>query len=334
MPELRKDAFTDLWVIIPTDQSRRPSDFVRDPVPSTPSTDVCPFCPGNESMTPPEIMAHRHGSGSNQPGWSLRVVPSKFAVLGIEGGLDREAEGLFDKMRGVGAHEVVIETQAHALSITDLSEYSIEKVFVAFRERFRDLKNDRRLRYIHAFKNFGAAAGARLEHTHSQVVALPIVPHRVQDEIATAKQHYDVKERCLYCDLIRQETGSGARLVLETDRFAVVEPFASRYPFETWILPKLHRSHFEDVDVDHLENLAWVLKSALRRIEKALERPAWNLVIHTAPAQESANPYYHWHIELLPKVTRVSGLELGTGYYVNPTPPEEAARFLREMTLT
>jgi UDPglucose--hexose-1-phosphate uridylyltransferase len=261
-------------------------------------------------------------------------VPGKYAVLGIEGGLEPEGDGIFDKMRGVGAHEILIETPAHALSITDLTEYSIERVFAAFRERFRDLKNDRRLRYVHAFKNFGTAAGARLEHTHSQLIALPLVPHRVQDEINTSRKHYEQKERCLYCDLIRQETKSGARLVLETDRFLVVEPYASRYPFETWILPKNHRSHYEDIEPDHLPNLAWVLKSTLRRLEKALERPAWNMVIHTAPAQEFANPFYHWHIEILPKVTRVSGFELGTGYYVNPTPPEEAAQILREITLT
>jgi len=328
MPELRKDVFTELWVVVPTDRARRPSDFLREPVTSVPSIGPCPFCPGNEAMTPPEIMAYRSGSS-----WSLRVVPSKFAVLRVEGGLDREGDGLYDRMRGVGAHEVVVETPSHVLSLTDLTEHSIEKVFTAFRERFRDLKNDRRLRYVHAFKNFGVAAGARVEHTHSQLIALPLVPRRVRKEIDVAQRHYEAKERCLYCDLIRQETQSRSRLVLESDRFVVVEPYASRYPFETWILPKQHRSHFEDVEPDHLANLAWVLKSTLRRIEKALERPAYNLILHTAPIQEFANPFYHWHIELLPKVTRVSGFDLGTGYYVNPTPPEEAAQFLREVTL-
>jgi UDPglucose--hexose-1-phosphate uridylyltransferase len=280
-------------------------------------------------MTPPEIMAYRSGSA-----WSLRVVPSKFAVLRVEGGLDRDGDGIYDRMSGIGAHEVVVETPSHVVSPTDLTEQAIEKVFAAFRERFRDLKNDRRLRYVHAFKNFGVAAGARVEHTHSQLIALPLVPRRVRDEIEAAQKHYDAKERCIYCDLIRQETSAGSRLVLESDRFVVVEPYASRYPFETWILPKQHRSHFEDVEPDHLGSLAWVLKSTLRRIEKALERPAYNLVLHTAPVQEFSNPFYHWHLELLPKVTRVSGFDLGTGYYVNPTPPEEAAQFLREVTLS
>ena len=198
----------------------------------------------------------------------------------------------------------------------------------------RDLKKDGRLRYAHVFKNFGAAAGARVEHTHSQLIALPLVPKGVREALAIAKGHYKTRERCLYCDVIRQETKAGVRVVTETDRFVVVEPFASRSPFETWILPKQHRSHYEDVDVDHLGNLAWVLKSTLRRIEKALERPAWNLTIQTAPLQKAANPFFHWHIEIVPKVTRASGFELGTGVHANPTPPEEAARCLREIVLS
>jgi len=334
MPELRKDPLTDQWVIIATDRARRPSDFIREPVPSVPSGRICPFCPGNESKTPPEVLAYRNGSGANQPGWSLRVVPNKFPVLGIEGDLDRQGEGIFDKMQGIGAHEVVIESPDHVLSMTELPEKSIEQVLWAFRDRMHDLKNDRRLRYVLLFKNQGEAAGATLEHTHSQLIALPVVPKRVQEELEGAKKYFEFKERCLYCDLLRQEMKAAARIVTETDRFIVVEPYAARFPFETWILPKQHRSHYEDVEVDHLANLAWVLKSTLRRIEKALERPACNLVIHTAPVQEFANPYYHWHIEVLPRVARVSGFELGTGYYVNPTPPEEAAQFLRDVKLT
>jgi UDPglucose--hexose-1-phosphate uridylyltransferase len=334
MPELRKDPFTDLWVIIPSDRSRRPGDFLRESVPSVPSGALCPFCPGNETMTSPEVLAQRTGSGSNQPGWSLRVVPSRYPVLVVEGNLDREAEGMFDRMRGIGAHEVVIETSAHALSITELSEPSIEKVLLAFRERIHDLKNDRRLRYVHVFKNHGAAAGARQEHTHSQLIALPVVPKRVREELDGAKQHFQLKERCLFCDLIRQETRSATRLVAETDRFAVVAPFAARFPFETWILPKQHRSHYEDVDVDHLGNLAWVLRSTLRRIEKALERPSYSLVIHTAPVQDAANPFFHWHIEVIPTLTRGCGFEMGTGFYINPAPPEEAAQFLRDVVLS
>jgi UDPglucose--hexose-1-phosphate uridylyltransferase len=333
MPELRKDPVSDRWVIIATERSRRPDDFVRETVPVTSNGRFCPFCPGHESKTPPEVLAYRTDSPPNQPGWSLRVIPNKFPVLGIEGDLNREGEGLFDKMQGIGAHEVVIEAPEHALSMTELSEQSIEQVLWAFRDRVNDLKNDRRLKYVLLFKNHGGAAGATLEHTHSQLIALPVVPKRVQEEIEVARRYYDFKERCLFCDLIRQETKAGTRVVTETDQFIVVEPYAPRFPFETWILPRRHRSHFEEADGPELNNLAWVLKSTLRKLEKVLERPPFNLIIHTAPLQDPTTASFHWHIEIIPKLTRVAGFEWGTGFYINPTPPEESAQFLREAGL-
>jgi UDPglucose--hexose-1-phosphate uridylyltransferase len=261
------------------------------------------------------------------------VVPNKFPVLEIEGELEREGEGLFDRMNGVGAHEVLVESPEHALSITALSERSIEQVLWAFRDRVIDLKNDRRLRYVLLFKNQGESAGATLEHTHSQLIALPVVPKRVQEEIEASERYYEFKERCVYCDLIRQEVKAGTRVVTETDHFVVIEPYAPRFPFETWILPRAHRSHYEAADAAQLKNLAWVLKSTLKKLEKVLERPPYNLIVHTAPLQEAANAHYHWHIEIIPKLTRVAGFEWGTGFYINPTPPEESAQFLRDAGL-
>lgn len=333
MPELRKDPVSERWVIIATDRVRRPSDFVRETLPAKPSGRICPFCPGNESKTPPEVLAYRGDSPANQSGWSLRVIPNKFPVLQIEGDLEREGEGLFDRMKGIGAHEVVIEAPEHALSITELAEHSIEQMLWAFRDRVIDLKNDRRLRYVLLFKNQGEAAGATLEHTHSQLIALPVVPKRVQEEVEVAHRYYDRKERCLFCDLIRQEMKAGVRVVTETDHFVVIEPYAPRFPFETWILPRRHHSHYEDSDGTELKNLAWVLKSTLRKLEKVLERPPYNLLVHTAPLQEAASAYYHWHIEIIPRLTRVAGFEWGTGFYINPTPPEESAKFLRDAGL-
>ncbi len=333
MPELRKDPITDRWVIIATERARRPADFAREHVPAAPSGRFCPFCSGNESKTPDEVLAYRNGSGANQPGWSLRVVPNKFPVLQIEGDLGREGEGLFDRMQGIGAHEVVIETPDHVLNISELHEKTIEQVLWAFRDRVRDLKNDRRLRYVLLFKNQGQAAGATLEHTHSQLIALPVVPKRVQEEVDGAKAYYEFKERCVFCDLIRQEEKAGTRVITETDKFIVLSPYAARFPFETWILPRTHRSHYEDIDAQQLENLAWVLKTTLRKIDKVLERPAYNFLIHTAPLQEPANQWFHWHIEIIPHLTRVAGFEWGTGFYINPTPPEESAKFLREAGL-
>lgn len=332
MPELRKDPITGRWVIIATDRARRPSDFSRESVP-TPSMRFCPFDYGSEQKTPPEVLAYRQNGGSNQPGWSVRVVPNKFPVLGIEGDLSRQGEGMYDKMNGIGAHEVVIESPDHKLSIPEMPEKQVEEVMFAFRDRINDLKRDRRFRYIVIFENHGESAGATLEHPHSQIIALPVIPKRVKEEVDGAKTYFDFKERCIYCDVIRQETQAAVRLVTETDRFVVLEPYAPRFPFETWILPKNHESHFEDAAPPALQNLAWVLRSTLRKIDKVLERPPYNFVVHSAPVQDPALPHYHWHIEIIPKLTKIAGFEWGTGFYINPTPPEESARFLREAGL-
>lgn len=333
MPELRKDPITGRWVIIATDRSRRPQDFSREPVQRA-SGRFCPFCPGNESKTPPEILAYRPSGAANESGWTLRVVPNKFPALRVEGEMRREGEGLYDKMSGVGAHEVIVETPDHAATFGDLPDKAIENVFWAFRDRVLDLKRDSRFRYILLFKNHGEPAGATLEHTHSQLIALPVVPKRVQEEIDGARRYFDFKERCVYCDIERQESSSGARVVLETDHFLVVCPYAPRFPFETWIIPRRHRSHFENSDATELQNLAWATRQLVRKIDKVLERPAYNCVIHSAPVQEGPMIHYHWHMEMIPKLTKVAGFEWGTGFYINPTPPEEAAKFLRDAGLS
>jgi UDPglucose--hexose-1-phosphate uridylyltransferase len=332
LPELRKDPVTGRWVIIATDRARRPSDFSRESV--TPvGTSYCPFCAGHEQKTPPEILAYRDSGGPNEPGWRVRVVPNKFPALGIEGELSRAGEGMFDKMSGVGAHEVVIETPDHNLTLSQMSERQVEDVFWAFRERILDLKKDGRFRFIMLFKNHGESAGASLEHPHCQLIALPVIPKRVKEELEGSRLYFDFKERCVYCDIIRQESQADVRVVTETDRYLVLEPYAARFPFETWIIPKRHDSHFETIDAAQLQNLAWVLRSTLRKMDKVLEKPAFNFVIHTAPVQEGSLPHYHWHIELMPKLTKVAGFEWGTGFYINPTPPEESAQFLREAGL-
>jgi UDPglucose--hexose-1-phosphate uridylyltransferase len=333
LPELRKDPITGRWVIIATDRARRPSDFTRAPVVIAEPTRFCPFCYGNEQKTPPEVLAYRVKGGANQPGWSLRVVPNKFPVLGIEGDLNRQGEGMFDKMTGIGAHEVIIESPDHTMTLAQMTDRFVEDVLWAFRERILDLKKDHRLRYILLFKNHGEAAGATLEHTHSQLIALPVIPKRAKEELDGAKLYHEFKERCVYCDIIKQESQAALRLVTETDRFVVIEPYAARFPFETWIVPKRHSSHFEDADAGELQNLAWSLRTTLRKLDKALEKPAYNFVVHTAPVQEPAMPHYHWHIEIMPRLTKVAGFEWGTGFYINPTPPEESAQFLREAGL-
>jgi len=333
LPELRKDPIVGRWVIISTDRARRPSDFLRDPG-APQAGKFCPFCEGNEDKTPPEILGWRqNGAGANQRGWSLRVVPNKFPALGIEGELARQGEGLFDKMNGVGAHEVIIESPEHSMTLAQLPEKRVEDVLWAYRDRMLDLKKDKRFRYILVFKNQGEAAGASLEHTHSQLIALPVVPIYVREEVEGAKTYYNFKERCIFCDVIRQEAASGARVIQETDHFLAVAPYAPRFPFETWILPKQHEAAFENSQSHVFENLAKVLKKLLQKLDHVLEYPPYNFVLHTSPLNENTQDYYHWHFEIMPKLTKVAGFEWGSGFYINPTPPEEAARFLREASL-
>jgi UDPglucose--hexose-1-phosphate uridylyltransferase len=330
MPELRKDAVTGRWVIISTERRKRPSDF-RLERPAIIREEFCPFCTGREQMTPPEVLAFRHnGSGQNGPGWDLRVVPNKFPALQVEGSLDRQGEGLFDRMNGIGAHEVIIESPDHGKTLASMSEAEIGQVLWAFRERIADLKRDIRFRYILVFKNHGAAAGATLEHSHSQLIALPIVPDFVREEIEGAKQHFAAKERCVFCDIIRQEVTAGKRVIHENADVLAIAPYAPRFPFETWLLPRTHYARFEDTPRQVYESLARMLKTVLMRMNKALESPDYNLIIHNSPFSEAqANDYYHWHLELMPKLTRTAGFEWGTGFYINPTSPEEAAQVLR-----
>lgn len=329
MPELRKDPITGRWVIISTDRARRPSDFNQESVVVTGSR-FCPFCPGNEDKTPPEVLAYSTEGLRGNSRWSLRVVPNKFPALRVEGDLDRQGEGLYDRMNGVGAHEVVIESPDHMKTLADMEERQVAELIWAFRDRVVDLKKDRRLRFVMLFKNHGEGAGASLEHPHSQIIALPVVPKRVQEELDGARKYYDFKERCVYCDILRQEVRDGERVVVQTEEFLALCPFASRFPFETWIVPFRHDSHFENIHEREVYNLAWMLKSVLKKMDKVLERPAYNLIIHTAPVQEPGYSHYHWHVEIIPKLTRVAGFEWGTGFFINPTPPEESAQFLRD----
>jgi UDPglucose--hexose-1-phosphate uridylyltransferase len=329
VPELRKDPVTGRWVIISTGRRKRPTDFHIERS-TLIDGEFCPFCAGREHLTPPEVLAFRQNGGPpNGPGWDLRVVPNKFPALQVEGTLDREGEGLFDRMNGIGAHEVIIETPDHRKTLSTMSEPEIERVLWAFRERVLDLKRDFRFRYILLFKNHGAAAGATLEHSHSQLIALPIVPDFVREEVDGARQHYAAKERCVFCDIIRQEVASGRRVIHENADVIALSPYAPRFPFETWLLPKNHGARFEEAPRQQYESLARMLKSVLQRMDRALESPPYNLVIHSSPFSEEAGAFYHWHVELMPKLTRTAGFEWGTGFYINPTSPEEAAQVLR-----
>jgi UDPglucose--hexose-1-phosphate uridylyltransferase len=332
MPELRKDPIIGRWVIISTERGKRPTDFAS--VPPAKRSNFCPFCYGNETKTPPEVYAIREpGTHKDTPGWSIRVVPNKFPALQIEGELNRQGEGIYDKMNGIGAHEVIIETPDHDKTISDLDENYIAEVLSTYRERILDLKKDQRFKYIVVFKNHGEAAGASLEHTHTQLVAMPIIPKRVIEEIEGARRYYDFKERCVFCDIVAQEINDDVRVVSSNESFLAIEPFAARFPFETWILPKTHEPAFEEIGRNEIMHLARLLKEILSKINAALNNPPYNFILHTLPLQGDNRNWYHWHLEIMPKLTKVAGFEWGSGFYINPTAPEEAARYLREIKL-
>ncbi len=332
MSELRKDPIVDRWVIIAEERGKRPGDF---PSPTRKlQAGFCPFCEGNESKTPHEVLALRaNGGPPNSGDWSLRVVPNKYPALKIEGEMNRTGTGMFDRMNGIGAHEVIIEGPRHELALEELPEKNIQDCLWAFQQRIIDLKGDPRFRHIVIFKNHGEAAGATLEHTHSQLIALPITPKRVSDEIIGARRHYEIKERCIYCDIIDQERSDGQRLVLENNDFIALCPYAARFPYETWILPKYHQSHFEKDTANQMASVATILKDVLLKIRRALDLPPYNFILHNSPVNGHHEAYYHWHIEITPKVTKMAGFEEGTGFYINPTSPEEAAEVLRSIPI-
>lgn len=329
MPELRKDPILGRWVIISTERGRRPSDFGKEPEENKSKT--CPFCPGNEHLTPPEIISYRKaGTLKDTPGWWVRVVPNKYPALIIEGKVHRQGEGMYDKMDGIGAHEVIIESPDHHRELQELDDKNAEDVFWMYRDRIMDLKKDPRFEYIIIFKNKGSSAGASLSHPHSQLIATPMVPVRVTQEIEGGKKYYDFKERCVFCDIIDQEISDGVRIVAENESFIAFCPYASRFPFEICVIPKEHDSQFEDIHKHEVTNLAKLVKTTLSKLNQTLENPPFNFLLHTSPIRQPNLIYYHWHIEIIPKLTKVAGFEWATGFYINPTAPEVAARFLRE----
>ena len=329
MSELRKDPIVGRWVIIATERAKRPMTPKSEVF--VPGAGVCPFCAGQEHHTPFEILAYRdRATKQDDKGWRVRVIPNQFPALQIEGQLNKRGDGIYDKMNGIGAHEVIIECPFHEVSMANLSEDNIREVLWVYRDRLVDLKKDPRLVFGMLFKNVGVLAGASLEHSHSQLIVTPIVPINVWEEMSGALEFFDYRGRCIYCDMIHQELAGEKRVVVDSPNFVSFAPFASRFPFETWILPKAHNSHYENIQKNEVEELGTLLKTILMKIETALDRPAYNYIIHTSPFDTRELPHYHWHIEIIPRLTRVAGFEWGTGFYINPVAPEEAAAFLRD----
>ncbi len=332
MSELRRDPIIGRWNIIEADDPAGPEAFEVETHAN--SGGKCPFCFGNEGMTPPEIYVVRPpGGAANGPGWSLRVVANKFPALKIEGDLDRQGMGVYDWCNGVGAHEVIVETPDHNRQMADLSIAELTEVVKAFKARSLDLRGDKRLKYTLIFKNFGLSAGASLEHTHSQLIALPIVPKRVQEELRGAERYFEFRERCPYCDMLRHELQEHERVICENRSFVAICPFMSSFPFELWVLPKEHGADFAQLAPEPAGDFARILKETLLRLRTALRDPSYNFIIHSAPIERQAREEYHWHLELIPKLTKIAGFEWGTGFYINPTSPEQAATLLRDIQI-
>ena len=329
MSELRRDPIGGRWVIVDTDHPNKPEDF--DYEHHVLKGGTCPFCYGNESMTPPEIEVVRDKTtGPNTAGWQVRVVPNKFPALQIEGDLDRRGLGIYDLSNGVGAHEVLIETPYHYKDIPDLLNEEIENFLKMYCRRALDLVKDKRFKYILLFKNFGAPAGASLEHPHTQMIALPMIPKNVQEELRGAHNYFEYRERCLFCDIIRQETQDKERIILENKYFLSFCPFVSRFPFEIWIIPKNHNCYFCHMPAEEIPALASILKDTVTKLKKIFTEVSYNFLIHSAPVNGNGGvESYHWHIEFMPKLTRVAGFEWGSGFYIVHTPPEMAAQYLR-----
>jgi UDPglucose--hexose-1-phosphate uridylyltransferase len=327
MPELRKDPVIDRWVIIAQERAKRPIDHL--PASNFDSKGFCPLCPGHEEKTthPVYTILRKSETGSKKD-WRLRVVLNKFPALVNDGNPSAQNEGIYEIMDGIGAHEVVVETPDHHVSMADYDDEQMRSVIIAYRERILTLSKDSRFRYILIFKNYGMEAGASLSHPHSQIIALPIVPKRVSEEMKGVHAYKQKNNSCVYCEMIQQERATQKRIVLENDDFIAIEPFAARFPFETWILPKQHETNFEFICGSAIDNLTTLLRDVLWRIKQVLHDPPYNFMLHTSPQNDPGKIDYHWHLEITPKLTKVAGFEWGTGFYINPMPPETAADLL------
>ena len=342
MPELRRDPIIGRWVIISTERAKRPDQFGSALVEKEEFApgEKCPFCEGNESMTPPEIYALRKpGAAPNKPRWDVRVIPSISPLLSIGGDLDRRGHGMYDLMNARGAHEIIIETPQH-LKEYQLSQDQIVRSLNVIVDRIEDLERDPWIKYVMIFKNYGkAAGGGHIKHSRVQIIGTPVNLKRVKEELVGAKFYYDYKERCVFCDIIKQELEIGKRVILESKYFIAITPFASRFPFETWILPKRHYCDFYKINRGEIPDFAGLVQTVFAKMRKVIGDFPFNLVSHAAPFRRDAGKKgywetierdYHWHFELLPILTRVAGFEWGSGFYINPLPPEDACKSVKE----
>jgi len=330
MSELRFDITTREWVIIATERGRRPNEFsARKRMRNTPR-ESCPFCPGHEHEAPAELYREPQTGA-----WSVRVVPNKFPTLS-PGPIQPpcatpSSGGMFFRQAGVGHHEIIIESPEHSARIATMSSEAVAAMLCAYRSRYQALRHNPAARLIIIFKNCGEQAGTSLSHPHSQLIATPIVPLWIQTKHAVARQYWDQHQRCLYCDLLEAESAQKERIIFDTEHFGVFHPFASRLPFETWIMPKRHAPSFGGLQDDEVVDLAKVIRATFRMLGRALGQFPYNYVLHSAPAWEEDRRFYLWHLEILPRLTTIAGFEMGSRIFINTASPEETAAFLRQL---
>ena len=329
MPELRKDPVTGLWVIVGTERPCLADDLRVEPPPA--DDGPCPLCAGHEHESPPEVLAYRPGGdgAANGPGWRVRVVPNKFAALRVEGDLERRGHGLYDLMNGVGAHELVVESPRHDDDLARLSLAAVEDVLHAFQERMSDLRRDARFRAVVAFKGTPAAARSRVGHPHCELLATPTIPPDLQRELMHARSYFEYRERCLFCDILSQELDEGVRIVVDSEHTVALAPFASQAPFAVWLLPRRHLPGYEQIHLAERRDLARVLRTVLQRLRATLARTPIAFALHSAPFGAGDVSHFHWHLEIVPRTTAPDHTADGSGFPVNPLPPEDAAQMLR-----
>lgn len=330
---LRFDVTTNDWVIFAPRRALRPHDFEQRAKAPPPDTDkTCPFCPGNEQLTPAEVFAVRDGSSPNSRGWKVRVTPNKFPALRIEEDYHRGQNGrLFSYMGGCGAHEVIIDSPSHSLVLAQQPVEQVQLLLWTLQQRYIDLMRDTRFQTIILFKNHGERAGTSLAHPHCQLIATSVVPHMLRHKLAVAAQYFDRTGECVYSAMTEEEMAAEERIVATNDHFVAFCPYASTVPFETWILPRRRQSSFRWLDPSLIRPLAEILKNVLGRLYVGLNDPDFNLNIDTVPRGEEQGEYFLWHVQILPRLTQRAGFEMGSGMSINPVLPEEAAKRLREI---
>lgn len=331
MPQLRRDPVGGRWVIISTERAARPGDLTCEDQECRGG--FCPFCEGHEGKTPSEVLSFRDpDTEADEAGWRVRVVPNKYPALKAEGVLEEDkGDGIFHTMSGLGQHEVFIEGAQHHLSLSELPRSTVEEVVDAYRQRMLVHKSDKRMVYALIFKNVGRRAGASLEHSHSQLICTPVVPKRVGEEMDRCEEFYQFQDECLMCSTLDEEVNEGTRIVVEREHFVALTPYASRFPFEMWVVPRQHMCHYEEMPEHLLGEFAGVLHEAICRLDVAMDRPPYNYVLHTTPFTIGEVDHFHWHLEIIPRVTHVAGFEWGTGFYINPVRPADAAQCLRNV---